>query len=268
MAGRPVDAAEMVLIRIAHAANLPTLDEALKSLETGAASNSPVPTGGNNPRRCAVARRRWRSGDASCSGASRNRPLPRAPPRADANPQPSVTIASLEDIAALAETHRDIAFKVTLRRCVRLVKLEPGRLDVSLTGEAPKTFLGDLSAKLLAWTGLRWIVSLSREEGGATLAEEEAGRRELVLIGRRAPIRLLRRSSIVFRERGSLMSASSVMKSRTQILMRRLTWMPRLWTIDTQTTDTKEMFMRDMMGMMKQAKEMQAKFQGHAGRNG
>ncbi|WP_292553353.1 DNA polymerase III subunit gamma/tau, partial [Mesorhizobium sp.] len=38
---RPVSAAEMVLIRLAHAADLPTLDEALKSLE-GA---SPVPNG-------------------------------------------------------------------------------------------------------------------------------------------------------------------------------------------------------------------------------
>lgn len=185
MAGRPVDAAEMVLIRIAHAANLPTLDEALKSLETGAASNSPVPTGGNNPAGAPVPS----GGGGQAMRLVQSEPQPavaEAPPRADANPQPSVTIASLEDIAALAETHRDIAFKVTLRRCVRLVKLEPGRLDVSLTGEAPKTFLGDLSAKLLAWTGVRWIVSLSREEGGATLAEEEAGRRELVFMDARA----------------------------------------------------------------------------------
>src|SRR5262245_35023999 len=42
-AHRPVRAGEMVLIRIAHAANLPTLDEALRSLDDGAARSSPVP---------------------------------------------------------------------------------------------------------------------------------------------------------------------------------------------------------------------------------
>ncbi len=185
MAGRPVDAAEMVLIRIAHAANLPTLDEALKTLETGAAPNIPAPSGGNNSASAPVPS----GGGGQAMRLVRSEPEPApvdAPPRVETSPQPAVTIASLEDIAALAEAQRDIAFKVTLRRCVRLVKLEPGRLDVSLTGEAPKTFLGDLSAKLLAWTGTRWIVSLSREEGGATLAEEEAGRRELVLMDARA----------------------------------------------------------------------------------
>ncbi|TIP86070.1 MAG: DNA polymerase III subunit gamma/tau, partial [Mesorhizobium sp.] len=38
---RPVSAAEMVLIRLAHAADLPTLDEALKSLESGASGGAP-----------------------------------------------------------------------------------------------------------------------------------------------------------------------------------------------------------------------------------
>src|SRR5262249_51088039 len=42
-AHRPVSAGEMVLIRIAHAANLPTLDEALRSLEDGSAASTPVP---------------------------------------------------------------------------------------------------------------------------------------------------------------------------------------------------------------------------------
>lgn len=185
MAGRPVDAAEMVLIRIAHAANLPTLDEALKSLETGVVSNTPAPSGSNGTANAPVPS--GGGGQAMRLVQSEPEPAPvEAPPQVETSPQPAVTIASLEDIAALAEAQREIAFKVTLRRCVRLVKLEPGRLDVSLTGEAPKTFLGDLSAKLLAWTGTRWIVSLSREEGGATLAEEEAGRRELVLMDARA----------------------------------------------------------------------------------
>src|SRR5690606_970478 len=101
-------------------------------------------------------------------------------PEPIAEPEPSVAIASLADIATLADKHRDIAFKVLLRRCVRPVRIQPGQIEVSLTGDAPRTLLNDLSGKLKACTGRNWIVSLAREEGGATLAAEEARRRETV----------------------------------------------------------------------------------------
>ncbi|RWF14143.1 MAG: DNA polymerase III subunit gamma/tau, partial [Mesorhizobium sp.] len=80
--------------------------------------------------------------------------------------------------AALADANRDIAFKVLLKRCVRLVRIEPGRIDVSLTDDAPKMLLNDLTSKLRAWTGRNWLVSLSKDEGGQTLAEMETTKRE------------------------------------------------------------------------------------------
>jgi DNA polymerase-3 subunit gamma/tau len=61
---------------------------------------------------------------------------------------------------------------------VRLVRIEPGRIDVSLTDDAPKMLLNELTAKLRAWTGRNWLVSLSKEEGGQTLAEMESTKRE------------------------------------------------------------------------------------------
>ena len=108
-----------------------------------------------------------------------------APALPKEEPQPAVEavpVASLADIAALADANRDMAFKVLLKRCVRLVRIEPGRLDVNLIGDAPKTLLGDLTVKLKAWTGRNWMVSLSREEGGATLAELEGSKRETAIL--------------------------------------------------------------------------------------
>ena len=99
---------------------------------------------------------------------------------------PSVPVLSLEDIAALADANRDIAFKVSFKTHVRLVSIEPGRIEVSLAENAPKTLLNDLTTRLKAWTGRNWFVSLSREKGGATLGEKEAGRRESVLMDARA----------------------------------------------------------------------------------
>ncbi|MBL8582623.1 MAG: DNA polymerase III subunit gamma/tau, partial [Rhizobiaceae bacterium] len=192
---RPVSAAEMVLIRIAHAADLPTLDEALKALEGGAefpsASSARAPSaGGASPA----------GGGASAVSAQRQAAMPgggaamrlveplanpaQAAQRTQTAPAPepeAVAIATLDDIAALADARRDIAFKVIFKRCVRLVRLEPGRLEVALTDDAPKTLLGDLSSRLQAWTGRRWVVSLSRDEGGQTLAQAEESRRESVL---------------------------------------------------------------------------------------
>jgi DNA polymerase-3 subunit gamma/tau len=188
---RPVSAAEMVLIRLAHAADLPTLDEALRSLDgaapaqNGASRPNGAPAGsgnGNGGGASAVAQTRMPSGSG---GAQTMRlveatPAPAAfvaPPAPVSEPQ-HVPVRSLADIVALADAQRDIAFKVLVKRCIRPVRFEPGRIDVSLTDDAPKLLLNDLTTKLRAWTGRSWLVSLSKEEGGQTLAEMESTKRE------------------------------------------------------------------------------------------
>jgi DNA polymerase-3 subunit gamma/tau len=92
-----------------------------------------------------------------------------------------VPIASLADIATLADANRDLQFKVLLKRHVRPVRIQPGKIEVSLTEDAPRALLNDMSARLKDWTGRNWIVSLSREEGGPTLGEIEEERRETAI---------------------------------------------------------------------------------------
>ncbi|PBB96489.1 DNA polymerase III subunit gamma/tau [Mesorhizobium sp. WSM3862] len=186
---RPVSAGEMVLIRLAHAADLPTLDEALKSLEGAApvpngaprangAPASPGSAGGTNA--VAPARMPASNGGGQTMRLVEVQPAPAAfvPAPEPVIETPAVPVKSLADIAALADANRDIAFKVLVKRCVRLVRIEPGRIDVSLTADAPKMLLNDLTSKLRAWTGRNWLVSLSKEEGSQTLAEMETTKRE------------------------------------------------------------------------------------------
>jgi len=199
---RPASAAEMVLIRIAHAADLPTLDEALKSLgdaPSGGAAARPHPSGsapsslGNGASAVASVRAPVTSGggqtmrlvEASAVPAEMLAPAA-PPPQPVAEAPPAVPVKSLEDIAALADANRDKLFKISLKQYVRLVRIEPGRLDVSLTGDAPKTLLGDLTTRLKSWTGRQWIVSLSREEGGQTLAEVDAARKNDAILDARS----------------------------------------------------------------------------------
>lgn len=201
-ANRPLAAAEMVLIRLAHAADLPTLDEALRGLDNAAAPASPMPRGtggstpapaGNGPATGAVSQARMPSGGGA-GGAPAMRLVeaeaePEAPvmpvPQPAAEP-PMPALKSLADIAALADQHRDGLFKAMLKRCVRPVRMEPGRLDVALTDDAPRTLLNDMTTRLRSWTGRNWLVSLSKEEGGQTLAEMEQARRESAFLDARS----------------------------------------------------------------------------------
>ncbi|WP_461384562.1 DNA polymerase III subunit gamma/tau, partial [Devosia indica] len=125
-AARPVNAGEMVLIRIAYAADLPTLDEALKTRESsGTQSVSKEPGGapaqnGGSPAAHAVSSASMTVGG---SGGSAMRLVESRPN--EAVPQtvqevierepapPAVALTSLDDIAALADSKRDMAFKVT-----------------------------------------------------------------------------------------------------------------------------------------------------------
>ncbi|MER9581755.1 DNA polymerase III subunit gamma/tau [Mesorhizobium sp. M0276] len=186
---RPVSAAEMVLIRLAHAADLPTLDEALRSLEgaTPVQNGTPRPNGtpagsGNGGGASAVAQTRMPAGPGGAQTMRLVESTP-APVAFIAPPEPvvetqSAPLKSLADIIALADAQRDIAFKVQVKSYIRLVRIEPGRIDVGLTSDAPKMLLNDLTTKLRAWTGRNWLVSLSKEEGGQTLAEMESAKRE------------------------------------------------------------------------------------------
>lgn len=196
---RPVDAAEMVLIRIAHAADLPTLDAALKMLEDGA-ENAPSANGVSGPKAApaslANATARTSMAPSGGGGATAMRLVQtlrsEAGPQAAGNPEtetanvPERLVASLEEILALADEHRDLQLKVLVKRCVRLVRIEQGRLEVNLTEDAPATLLGDLTRKLTQWTGTRWVATHSREKGGPTIYEAEEGRRRDAMVSARA----------------------------------------------------------------------------------
>jgi DNA polymerase-3 subunit gamma/tau len=79
-----------------------------------------------------------------------------------------------------------MAMKVMLRQYVRPVRIEDGKVEVALTSDAPRTLLNDLSTRLLDWTGKRWVVSLSREEGSSTLAQIDSAKRETALLDARS----------------------------------------------------------------------------------
>ena len=179
-AARPVAAAEMVLVRIAYAADLPAPDEIVRSLREGApASERVAGNGGTASAADATASRpdAPRAGMRATSSAAIN-PVARA---ASPSQEPAgLTLGRFEDIVALATEKRDLQIKTALERDVRLVHCEDGRLEIALEPGASKTLLNELSRKLQLWSGRQWMVVVSRETGNPTLrAQAEAREAEL-----------------------------------------------------------------------------------------
>ena len=63
------------------------------------------------------------------------------------------------------ELIRDIKLKLALEEQVELVKFGPGFIELHALQGAPQNLATELSKKMQAWTGQRWIVSLAEERG-------------------------------------------------------------------------------------------------------
>ena len=188
--GRPVAAAEMVLVRIAYAADLPTPDEVVRSLseEGGAAPARPQGNGNGGAASAQTPTQSFAPRYDAPRGSTRSSaavsPRPSENPAAESNEPaaaaPTLTIGSFEALIALVQEKRDISMKMALERDVRLVRCEDGQLEIALEPSAPRTFVHDLQRKLAAWTGKRWMVVVSQEQGSATVrAQMEERQAEL-----------------------------------------------------------------------------------------
>ena len=178
-ATRPAAAAEMVLVRIAYVADMPTPDEAIKMLEQNGGA-SPVISGGAAPSRSAPAST---VSSMSASPVRASAGAPRASMEAAARPQtiaaapdqqsaPALRITSFPQLVALAGEKRDLQTRAALEADMRLVRIEDGRLEIALEPNASRTLVNDLSRKLEQWTGRRWTVIVSNEAGQPTLRSQ------------------------------------------------------------------------------------------------
>ena len=143
-ADRPITAAEMVLVRIAYAADLPTPDDVIRSLSEDNGETrrrrgaQPIHPGA---RRRTAATRAWRvcsraatfrAADRARRCRQRRRQARRRSQTADAAPTAARAINRFDELIALAGEMRDLQTKTALERDVRLVRCEDGRLEIAL----------------------------------------------------------------------------------------------------------------------------------------
>jgi DNA polymerase-3 subunit gamma/tau len=195
-AGRPLAAAEMVLVRIAYAADLPTPEDVIRSLdENGQASRVQAPAPAASPA-AAASPPRFEAPRFEASRVETSRGGPRAALAPSSDPSarlpaaepsaPALVVGRFEDLIALAAQKRDLGVKLALERDVRLVRCEAGRLEIGLQQNAAKTLVNDLARKFSQWTNRRWMVVVSAEQGEATVKSQNETRQAELKTGVRA----------------------------------------------------------------------------------
>jgi DNA polymerase-3 subunit gamma/tau len=169
----PAQAAEMILIRLAYVADLPTPAELVGTLQRAEARDEPAPPSAPDmPVPTAPSR------------LSAGAPGPAVAPAEiaiDAPPaQPPAPVASLEplpqsfeEVVALFDKRREPVLRAHLVAHMHLVHFEPGRIEFRPEPGAPRDLANRLGQLLGEWTGKRWLIAISEAEGEPTLRERE-----------------------------------------------------------------------------------------------
>ncbi len=170
-----LQAAEMVLVRLAYVADLPAPADLVKQLSSGRdgpsasvaaprtspAAATPAPVGANGGPRLGL------SGDGGSSAA------PRLAVREESDPAPALPQPqSFLEVIELFDKYREAVLRTHLHAHVHLVHFEPGRIEFRPAIGAPRDLANRLGKLLGEWTGTRWVVSISGEEGAPTLREQ------------------------------------------------------------------------------------------------
>ena len=83
-----------------------------------------------------------------------------------------IEINSFQDLIHQANKNKEIELKYDLERNVKLVSFKRGNINISFNEKLNKSFIKNLSEKLLDWTGDRWIISLSKNNEAKSIYEK------------------------------------------------------------------------------------------------
>jgi DNA polymerase-3 subunit gamma/tau len=167
-APNPMMAAEMALIRLTHVADLPSPEDLVRRL-TEAQAGAPAPpaprppAGGGRPVALAKA------GPQAVPVAATVAPVPS--PGTPAQDTAPAAYARFEDVLDLIRARRDARLMVQVETYLRLVHYAPGRIDFEPAPGAPEDLAGELSRRLMDFTGVRWVVSVVSGGGAPSVAE-------------------------------------------------------------------------------------------------
>ncbi len=173
-APNPQSAAEMVIIRLAYAADLPDPRDLIKKLESGggsvSTSSTPASASTSSPEGAPVAKA-VSSNVAYISAAAVPSPMPA--PEPVAQPAAITALYSLEDVAVCLEEANEIVLASQVRCNLHLVKFAQGLIEVKVAEDAPKSLTQNLGKVLTQAAGQRWVISVVTHGNAAPTLQQQ-----------------------------------------------------------------------------------------------
>jgi DNA polymerase-3 subunit gamma/tau len=173
---RPLAAADMVLVRLAYASDLPPPAELARGMRDGSSAGEKVSASAPPPPKPVRKPAHAEAAPLQVSPQVKDAPPESEDPAPLPEPAPSPELRSFEDVVALAEAKRDLKLKHALLEQVRLVHFKPGNIELNPLPQAAKDLTQELMQKLKAWTGRVWIVAVSDEPGAEPLGRQRRER--------------------------------------------------------------------------------------------
>ena len=213
----PMAAVEMVLVRLAYVAELPSPAEVVEKLNArpvpaaearvsqrvaplapqaraaqespppppspATRASAPSPASSRPPKAPDLVQREasWEKGSgraySSRSKAGPDGPVALYPTLSQPPRAPVPKIETFADVIRVMGERGEPRLRADLMQGVHIVKFIPGSIDLRLNARAQKDLPQRLVLKLQEWTGTMWISTLSREPGEPTYAEQKAAAR-------------------------------------------------------------------------------------------
>ena len=168
IAPSPIMAAEMIIIRLTHAADLPPTDDLIKKIEKTfkrSNSNKSTETQSKSMNKSST------SEELSLSkqnGSSNLKIAPMASKETEIN-----SYIKFDDVLKLIKQKRDVKLLIDIENGLRLVFYRPGHIEFTPTDFAPSDLAQRLSNRLKEWTGLRWAISVVQNGEAQTIVERK-----------------------------------------------------------------------------------------------
>ena len=194
----PVNSFEMIIMRIAYASNLPSLDQLLESSSIEPKNDDIHQASLLQSKSSVHHNLKKRDGDKKTTSSKNSSmtALAVSPKHDEGFVQTEekkrdtdqhshiegnasmIEIKTFADVLDQLEVKKEVILQSHLKRNVHLIKFAIGNIELRLKKSAPKNLAGELSDLLKTWTGKRWVISLSQEEGLPTVLDQEVKEKE------------------------------------------------------------------------------------------
>ena len=168
IAPSPIMAAEMIIIRLTHAADLPPTDELIKTIESKLRPD-------RNEKKI-------ENPQKPLDTSSANNELAKAKHNNYSNLKIATAVdeevgifnyIKFDHVLELIKQKRDAKLLIDIESGLRLVSYRPGYIEFTPTDLAPANLAQRLSNRLKEWTGMRWAVSVVQDGEAQTIVEKK-----------------------------------------------------------------------------------------------